>query len=624
MAHFYLRMYIYIFNMVVFITFSKPQAIFKGEEDFELDINRINMGNDLLEGDIIDHPHRQRVPRNAVLNNNKLWDLPVPYVLTDYLELNAKGIIMRAFEQFRLKSCIDFKPRDSENHFISVQNNRGCSSHVGKSSKYGQQLSIGKYCDHIGIVEHEFFHALGIWHEQSRYDRDKYVTIVWKNIKRGHESNFIKISPHYSTTMGLPYDYNSVLHYQEASFSNGEGPTIITKQSKYQKIIGQRLEMSPQDVLLLNKLYKCNKSVSFMEHCNFNSQRLCGMSRCSNSSVVRWKQMRTVTGGPYSDFTNLGKTGAGLFMHASTALGKSGDTARMDSRKMTPSRKCKVQCLQFYYYHSGHKSDQLNIWLREYHHESDSKGTLQLMGQITGSPVSHWMLYHVPLNATKAFQVEFEVRKGTGQSTGGFSIDDINLSETECPHHTWQIRDVENLLRTSQYGTAVYSPRFYSPKGYAYQIVIYLRETMFGVYVRLVSGKFDDKLQWPCPDHQLTILLLDQNPHIQQRMSKQVSIATEPIHINGNTWQNPRKVGMLENRGDEPFYVNNAVGYFKFITLTQLKHRAFLKGRNTFFLITMEDISSLRSTNSLPCPTWSSPAFTSNPNEHAEGPCATE
>lgn len=72
----------------------------------------------------------------------------------------------------------------------------------------------------------------------------------------------MKVSPHYSTTLGFPYDYSSVLHYSETSFSKGEGPTIITKQPEYQKIIGQRLEMSPQDALMLNKLYGCSKCVS--------------------------------------------------------------------------------------------------------------------------------------------------------------------------------------------------------------------------------------------------------------------------------------------------------------------------------------------------------------------------
>ncbi|KAG5270978.1 hypothetical protein AALO_G00174500 [Alosa alosa] len=45
-----------------------------------------------------------------------------------------------------------------------------------------QTLSIGTYCDHISVVEHEFLHALGFLHEQSRYDRKDFITINWYNI----------------------------------------------------------------------------------------------------------------------------------------------------------------------------------------------------------------------------------------------------------------------------------------------------------------------------------------------------------------------------------------------------------------------------------------------------------
>lgn len=50
-----------------------------------------------------------------------------------------------------------------------------------------QRLSIGKNCDRLGTVEHEFLHALGFWHEQSRADRDDYVDIMWDRIEPGNE-----------------------------------------------------------------------------------------------------------------------------------------------------------------------------------------------------------------------------------------------------------------------------------------------------------------------------------------------------------------------------------------------------------------------------------------------------
>lgn len=40
-------------------------------------------------------------------------------------ELNAKGAILYAFEMFRLKSCVDFKPYEGENSYIIFQQFNG-------------------------------------------------------------------------------------------------------------------------------------------------------------------------------------------------------------------------------------------------------------------------------------------------------------------------------------------------------------------------------------------------------------------------------------------------------------------------------------------------------------------
>ncbi len=161
-----------------------------------------------------------------------------------------------------------------------------------------------------------------------------------------------------------------------------------------------------------------------------------------------------------------------------------------------------------------------------------------------GPPTSHWKLQHVSLNATKHFQVEFEVRKGEGSSSGGFSIDDINLSEMECPHVTMQVDDFEKRLNTSNYGTIIHSPRQYSRGGYAYSVGIVMYKTFFGLFVQLLSGKYDDQLEWPCPHRQVTFQMLDQNPNIQLQMSKQRSI-TSDLSVSGpngkRTGRNPSK-----------------------------------------------------------------------------------
>ncbi|XP_062321597.1 meprin A subunit beta-like isoform X2 [Osmerus eperlanus] len=605
----------------------KPEPRIKEIEENN-DISEINKDLGLTGGDILELNPNQR---NAILNTDQLWTSPVPYVLDNSLDMNAKGVILRALDQFRLKTCINFKPRTSELYYITVQKLGGCFSYIGRVIANGQVLSIGNGCDDMSVVEHEFMHALGFYHEQARYDRDDYVRIVWENILKGYERNFAKSTVNDTTNLDTLYDYNSVMHYGKDFFTNGNGSTIITLQSEFQDVIGQRLEMSPNDVLKINRLYSCNKSVAFMEYCSFSEEGMCGVRRCSRIVENNWNRVASAVGGPSSDHTNLGTSmnGTGLFMYSSTASGQEGDSAWLESRRMTPSRLCNVQCLQFYYYHSGNQSDQLNIWIREYQDESDSRGTLRLMGQITGPASNHWQLHHVPLNATKSFQVEFEVRKGAGSSTGGFAIDDINLSETECPHLTWQIRNFENRLTTSSLGTFLYSPRLYSSEGYAYQIVVILSRSYFGTAVRLVSGQHDDQLQWPCPWRQVTFQALDQNPQIQLQMSNRFSLTTDPTETEGVNatfvWDNPRKVGTLyTDENNEQFYGNSLFGRAFFSRLIDMKTQNFLKGGDAIILASFQDISPLLQNNSLPCPTLPPVTFSSQtPQDLDEGTCAT-
>ncbi|KAJ8354787.1 hypothetical protein SKAU_G00223540 [Synaphobranchus kaupii] len=629
---------------------SKPRQSLKDNvKVLDRDIDEINQGLNLIEGDIL-----KIQQRSTISDTQYRWETPVPYTFDAGLDVNAKGVILRAFDQFGLKSCIDFKLRDTEQNYISFQDVSGCSSYVGNNHVGEQILSIGQYCDHIDIVEHELLHALGFFHEHSRYDRDNYVTIVWENILKVRKVNFKKALENETTTHGTPYDYNSVMHYDQFAFGIGNRITIITKLPEFQNKIGQRLDMSHYDAVELNSLYNCTSSVAFLARCSFENGT-CQMSRCSRGNAS-WSSETFTPGGPESGHTNLGvfgglstvpsnasstpaptrgpsrtpsnesstsapynSTGADFFMHFSTAKGVEGDGAKMDTQKMTPRRNCAVQCLQFYYYHSGNESDRLNIWMREFDDEYDT-GTRRLMWQITGPPADYWQLQHVPLNATKTFQVEFEGQKGEGSSFGGFSVDDINLSETECPHQTWQIRNVEELIAAN---TVLHSPRYFSKGGYGYRIQASLNPDYTEVYVRLVSGEnaSDYQLQWPCPYRQITIQILDQHPDIQQRMSRQFSFTTDPTSPSSSMWDNPRKVGTLFNDSyGESYYVNRGYGANFFGTLEVLRDSGFVKGGDIFVLVNMQDISELHFNRSLECNTMLPPQDFSS-DRADDGPC---
>ena len=65
----------------------------------------------------------------------------------------------------------------------------------------------------MNTIAHEFGHALGLWHEQTRVDRHEVLTIVDEIIKADMEDNFDMDDPYNTTYEGLPYDMGSVMHY---------------------------------------------------------------------------------------------------------------------------------------------------------------------------------------------------------------------------------------------------------------------------------------------------------------------------------------------------------------------------------------------------------------------------
>lgn len=62
-----------------------------------------------------------------------------------------------------------------------------------------------------------------------------------------------------SSSLGVPYDYGSMMHYSKTAFSKGNEPTIVTNIPAFSDVIGQRMEFSDSDLLKLHRLYNCSK-----------------------------------------------------------------------------------------------------------------------------------------------------------------------------------------------------------------------------------------------------------------------------------------------------------------------------------------------------------------------------
>uniref|UniRef100_A0A3Q1HUF5 Metalloendopeptidase n=1 Tax=Anabas testudineus TaxID=64144 RepID=A0A3Q1HUF5_ANATE len=542
---------------------------------------------------------------NSIIGDKYRWPTTVPYYLEDSLEMNAKGVILKAFDQYRLKTCIDFAPWKGEENYISVFKGSGCFSKVGNRRVGKQQLSIGSNCDRLGTVEHEFLHALGFWHEQSRADRDDYVDIMWDRIEPGKEHNFNTYDDTVSSALGVPYDYGSVMHYSKTSFNIGSEPTIVTKIPQFIDVIGQRMGFSASDLTKLNRLYN-SVSSTFVDSCNFEEENICGMIQGPGNA--KWEQQSSASGGPEVDFTNMGQCkGTGHFMHFSTASAEPGHQAFLESRWLYP--KPGVQCLQFFLYSTAAADDVLNIWVREYD-QANANGKLKLFKSISGGVKGSWELHNVNLNVTKKARVVFEGVRGRIPSKGGFSLDDINLSSTKCPQHIWHIRNITSLMATTPAGKKLYSPRFLSPAGYSFQVGVYLNglssnPDYMALYLHLTSGPNDHMLKWPCPWQMATMALMDQQSDIRQQMNMHRMVTTDPNKKSSDGteffWDDPRKVGSKVTDSDgSVYYRGPGYGTSTFITHSRLRSRNFIKGDDAIFLFSLEDISHLLNSQPLP------------------------
>jgi Astacin (Peptidase family M12A) len=134
-------------------------------------------------------------------------------------------------------------------NYISFEDQGGCFSSVGMQGIGKQVISLGHNCT-VGNAIHELGHALGLWHEQSREDRDKYVKVLWQNIEQDKWHNFEQQIVD-GDDIG-EYDYGSIMHYSRTAFSKNGNDTIIPISDHE---IGQRRGLSKEDIIAIESVY---------------------------------------------------------------------------------------------------------------------------------------------------------------------------------------------------------------------------------------------------------------------------------------------------------------------------------------------------------------------------------
>lgn len=205
-------------------------------------------------------PRRTPAGRKKRATNTNLWpNGVVPYgIASKTFSSRDMQIINEAFGDWNRYTCLQFREKtSSDQNFIRLRGGGGCASYVGmQTSKKAQDVQLGYGCIYKkGTVIHELGHAIGFQHEQTRPDRDTYVHVVTANIQDGFEKNFRKID---MDTNGVPYDYDSLMHYGKNFLSANGRNTIMTVDPSKQNVIGNRDGLSFLDIKRANIIYNCN------------------------------------------------------------------------------------------------------------------------------------------------------------------------------------------------------------------------------------------------------------------------------------------------------------------------------------------------------------------------------
>ena len=200
-----------------------------------------------VEPPVLDGPGLESVGRTSGRwPNNTVY-----YTVNSNLPNQSR--VTDAIAEWEAKTNLRFVQRTNQSDYIEFRSGSGCSSSVGRVG--GRQfINLASGCS-TGNNIHEIGHAIGLYHEHTRGDRDDYVIVNFQNIQSGRANNFYTYiqrgtdGQDYTSTL----DFGSIMMYSSFAFSNNGQPTITKLDGSTFSV--QRNALSSDDLAGINIMY---------------------------------------------------------------------------------------------------------------------------------------------------------------------------------------------------------------------------------------------------------------------------------------------------------------------------------------------------------------------------------
>ncbi len=162
------------------------------------------------------------------------WDSGViPYQIADAFSATERQRILDKLTEWATVAPVRFVPRTTQSAYLNITRDpalptqaSACFSGVGQARRgIVVRTNLGDGCQSNRTVAHELGHALGLFHEHQRPDRDQYLTIDFANVRENAVGNFNLLA---ALPLVGEYDFGSIMHYGRAAFAiDATRPTLI-------------------------------------------------------------------------------------------------------------------------------------------------------------------------------------------------------------------------------------------------------------------------------------------------------------------------------------------------------------------------------------------------------------